>query len=86
MEGSDDDRNSMRPANVTKLGWRRLGQSRYPAGKDLASLLGCELRAVFAVADVPNELAGLHRLLKEIEIKCDEGHPPIDTSGRKSGV
>jgi hypothetical protein len=52
------------------VSWQHLEQTRSPGErKDIAGLLGQELRAVFSVARIPHELDRLPHLLEQIEVK-----------------
>lgn len=63
MQGSDDFPHRPSP-------WRRLARTDFSGGrKDMAGLIGQELRLVFSVAQTPDDLAGVDRLLKQIELK-----------------
>ncbi len=63
MQGSDDF-----PRRPTP--WRRIAQADLTGQrKDMAGLIGRELRLVFSVANIPSDLDGAHRLLEQIEVK-----------------
>jgi hypothetical protein len=48
--------------------WRRFARTDIADGrKDMAGLISQELRLVFSVAQAPDDLADVHRLLEEIE-------------------
>jgi hypothetical protein len=50
--------------------WRRFPQADIAgARKDMAGLVSHELRLVFSVAQTADELDGVDRLLKQIELK-----------------
>jgi hypothetical protein len=52
--------------------WRRIARTR-PIGKDVAGLLGRELRHVFSVATVSSDLKGARRLLEAMDKKRQNG-------------
>ena len=63
MQGFDDF-----PGRATR--WRRVArESGAGERKDVAGLIGQELRLVFSVAKVPPDLAGVDRLLERIEAR-----------------
>jgi hypothetical protein len=63
MQASDDFPRRPSP-------WRRFPQADIAGGrKDMAGLISQELRLVFSVAKIPDELDGVDHLLKQIELK-----------------
>lgn len=67
MQGPDDF-----PRRPTP--WRRFARTDVAGGrKDIASLIGQELRLVYSVAKIPSDLDGAHRLLEQIEGKRNRG-------------
>ncbi|HKH80102.1 MAG TPA: hypothetical protein VKA03_00535 [Methylovirgula sp.] len=52
------------------MSWQRIEQTKSPGErKDIAGLLGQELRTVFSVSRMPHDVDGLQRLLEQIEVK-----------------
>ncbi|MGH6819022.1 MAG: hypothetical protein ACREC1_09650 [Methylovirgula sp.] len=63
MQGSDDF-----PSRPTR--WRRIASnSDADARKDMAGMIGHELRHVFSPVKTASDLEGIRRLLEEIETK-----------------